>query len=85
MTEQEAMERIRLEVCNEKGISKLCHDSCMYGKRKCAYGMAIDALEEVQKYRDIGTVEECREAMERQIPKKVRSIDTEYSYFVCDN
>lgn len=53
MTEQEAIERIRLEVCNE-GISKLCHDSCMYGKRKCAYGMAIDALEEIQKYKNIG-------------------------------
>lgn len=31
--------------------------------------MAIGALEEIQKYRAIGTVEECREARERQIPK----------------
>ncbi len=70
MTEQEAIERIRLEACNEKGISKLCHDSCMYGKRKCAYGMAIDTLKEIQQYRDIGTVEECQEARELQNPKQ---------------
>ena len=29
----------------------------------------LNALEEVQKYREIGTVEECREAVERQKPK----------------
>ena len=32
--------------------------------------MAIKALEEVQQYRAIGTVEECRAAVEKQIPKK---------------
>lgn len=31
---------------------------------------AIEALKEVQQYRAIGTVEECREAVERQKPKK---------------
>ena len=30
---------------------------------------AIKALEEVQQYREIGTVEECREAVEKQKPK----------------
>lgn len=39
-----------------------------------AMGMAIKALEEVQKYRKIGTVEECREAVEKQTAKKVKSI-----------
>lgn len=29
----------------------------------------ISALKEIQKYREIGTVEECREAMEKQKPK----------------
>ena len=33
--------------------------------------MAITALKEVQKYRAIGTVEECREAVEKQKPKKI--------------
>lgn len=32
--------------------------------------MAAQALEEIQKYREIGTVEECREAMEKQKPQK---------------
>lgn len=36
--------------------------------------MSIKALEEVQKYRAIGTVEECREAVEKQTAKKVKSI-----------
>ena len=31
--------------------------------------MAAQALEEIQKYREIGTVEECREAVEKQKPK----------------
>lgn len=30
---------------------------------------AIYALKEIQKYREIGTVEECREAVEKQKPK----------------
>ena len=31
--------------------------------------LAIAALEEVQKYRQIGTVEECQNAVEKQKPK----------------
>lgn len=31
---------------------------------------AISALKEVQQYREIGTVEECREAVDKQKPKK---------------
>ena len=34
-----------------------------------AFTTAISALEEIQQYRKIGTVEECREAVERQKPK----------------
>lgn len=30
-----------------------------------AFDMAIKALEEIQQYRAIGTVEQCREAVER--------------------
>lgn len=32
--------------------------------------MAIKALEEIKQYREIGTVEECREAVEKQRAKK---------------
>ena len=31
--------------------------------------MAIIALKEIQQYREIGTVEECRDAVEKQKPK----------------
>ena len=32
--------------------------------------LSVKALEEIQQYREIGTVEECREAVEKQKPKK---------------
>lgn len=35
-----------------------------------ALEIAKQALEEIQQYREIGTVEECREAVEKQKPKK---------------
>ena len=35
-----------------------------------AIDTAIEALKEVQQHREIGTVEECREAVEKQKPKK---------------
>ena len=48
--------------CGEKPIypeGELCE----------AFDIAIKALEEIQQYREIGTVEECREAREKQKPK----------------
>ena len=56
-----------------------------YSKRKEAFYMAISALKEIRKYREIGTVEEWREAVERQKPKKPKELDTEYGYFICGN
>ena len=35
-----------------------------------ALTMAISVLKEIQQYREIGTVEECREAVEKQKAKK---------------
>ena len=41
-----------------------------------AQDMAIKALEEVQQYRAIGTLEECRAAMEKQnVNKELESHD----------
>lgn len=37
---------------------------------KMACDMAISALKEIQQYREIGTVEECRKALERRKPKR---------------
>ncbi len=38
----------------------------------------IKALEEVQQYRQIGTVEECREVVEKQTAKKPEFVDTRF-------
>lgn len=40
-----------------------------------AFEAAIEALREVQKYREIGTVEECREAAER-LSKAEKALNT---------
>ena len=45
--------------------------------------MAIEALKEIQQYREIGNVEECREAVERQKPVKSEDYDENLGYFVC--
>lgn len=65
MTENEAIERIIRSACS----SGKCYDACLYGEGNCEYDAAIIALKEVQRYREIGTVEECREAVEKQKPK----------------
>ena len=48
--------------------------------------MAIAALEEIQQYRAIGTVEECREAVEKQKPKPCEFYgDEEDGKLLCPN
>ena len=53
------------EVCEECDIYGNCHTDC-----KDVAVVAIKALEEIQQYRKIGTVEECRKAVEKQKAKK---------------
>lgn len=68
MTENEAIEELKYD-CNEIGKAIPCDTS--WGESfENAYAMAINALEEVQQYRQIGTVEECRKAVEKQTAKK---------------
>lgn len=51
-----------------------------------AVNMATEALEEIQKYREIGTVEECREAREKQKGKKPTLYgDFEDGKLLCPN
>lgn len=49
-------------------------------RRAEALDVAIKALEEVQQYHQIGTVEECREAVEKQIAKKPEFVDTRFMH-----
>ena len=57
MTENESIEEIKKKICGERPTQHICSDGCMKGNDKCALSVAIKALEEVQQYRAIGTVE----------------------------
>ena len=76
MTEQEAMEELH-------GIRP--RGSIIPQKRAEAIDVAINALEEIQQYRAIGTLEECRAAMEKQKAKKPTPIDYKKYEDVVDN
>lgn len=47
--------------------------------------IAVKALEKVQQYRAIGTVEECREVMEKQKAKKPSPIDYKKYIGIVEN
>ena len=67
------------EVCEECDIYGNCHTDC-----KDVAVVAITALKEIQQYREIGTVEECREAVEKQKPK-ICDIDScpDHTHYKC--
>lgn len=70
MTEQEAIEELK---CDNEHCFDQCEGACTSIKNyKCNCQDAIieRMLDELLQYRKIGTVEECREAVERQKPKK---------------
>lgn len=67
MTENEAISRIK----DHMEIHRLKEPRAIY--ITVALSMAITALKEVQQYREIGTVEECREARANQKPKIVKN------------
>ena len=73
MTESEA--RLILDV----RISRFDHA----GDVNEALEIAKQALEEIQQYRKIGTVEECREAVEKQKAKKF--VKDKYHHNCCPN
>lgn len=56
-------------------------DRSEYLADRDAFTTAITALKEIQQYREIGTVEECREAVEKQKPK-VPAVD-KYHHTCC--
>lgn len=48
-----------------------------------AIGIVENIFKEIQQYREIGTVEECREAVDRQKPKK--PVKDKYHHNCCSN
>lgn len=90
MTEKEAIERLKYDLAmitfnpmtgDETPLWLLAEDE--QGSYN-AYECAIKALEEIQQYREIGTVEECREAREKQIPKKcIEDSCPDHTHYKC--
>ena len=64
MTENEAIEALRL--INTSRV----HPFYSWEEMAEVRDIAISAFKEIQQYREIGTVEECREAVEKQKAKK---------------
>ena len=77
MTEKEAISRIK----DHMEIHRLKEPRAIY--ITVALSMAIIALKEVQQYREIGTVEECREAVEKQKAKKPHRNYKKFSGLWC--
>lgn len=68
MTENEAIKILKKDSCYECAQGTDSPFNCEYGECRVAKATraAIKALEEVQQHRAIGTLEECRAAMEKQ-------------------
>ena len=77
MTENEAIKHLQSYAEVVDNMIKYCKDFepkadiTGYLEKKTVFAMAISALKEVQQYREIGTVEECRRAVEKQKPKEL--------------
>lgn len=79
MTENEVIQRLK---------NRLKIEEQRYGKEFVKeyfddIDFAISALKKIQQYREIGTVEECREAVEKQEPKKPEKSDSDFDYYKC--
>lgn len=74
MTEQEAIEVLKnnypkmCKMVNGRYQGGFDNTESDFGQ---ALTMAISVLKEIQQYREIGTVEECREAVEKQKSGKI--------------
>jgi hypothetical protein len=65
MTENEMIEWMEAFKKTYAGFPKESEEAC---------DAVISALKKIKQYREIGTVEECREAVEKQNPKKPKEI-----------
>ena len=80
MTPEESIEIIEKQIVTCEAMIEFNEnfdpeeDNTKFLKEKEALLMAADAIKEVQQYREIGTLEECLEAVEKQKPKKPKEI-----------
>lgn len=80
MTENEAIEALKLE-----GGIEITGRPIRLAHFFEGIDSAIKALEEVQQYRQIGTVEECRESVEKQTAISRELIEGKYFCQKCHN
>lgn len=74
MTEQETIEflqNLNVKLTDMSGHKTNGIEQIFGWNEISAICEAIKVLEEIQQYRAIGTPEECREAVEKHIPKKI--------------
>lgn len=89
MTENEAIKHLQSYAEVVDNMIKYCKDFepkadiTGYLEKKTVFAMAISAIKEVQQYRKIGTVEECRKAVEKQKAKKPHRNYKKFSGLWC--
>lgn len=89
MTENEAIKHLQSYAEVVDNMIKYCKDFepkadiTGYLEKKTVFAMAISAIKEVQQYREIGTVEECRKAVEKQKPNKPHRNYKKFSGLWC--
>ena len=88
MTVQEAIKYVVKEVCEDCCGS----DEPMGDCKTCGVKIALECMQEVEQYRALGTVEELKEAREKQVAKKIKvcktpntSFGKARTYYVCPN
>ncbi len=81
MTDNEAIKELETSI----DLAKMCTQNYERKREIQCYEMAINALEEVQKYRAIGTPEECRAAVEKQTAISRELIEGKYFCPKCHN
>lgn len=65
-------------------VEGLCkHPGINIGEPIKARLLIDEDVDKWDAYREIGTVEECREAVEKQKPKKVIDRDLDFGYYTC--
>ena len=84
MTPEEAIKDLKYD--NERCL-RICEGACLNIEKNqcnCRDGVIERMLDELLQYREIGTVEECREAVEKQKAKKcVIDAYPDYTHYKC--
>lgn len=73
MTEERAIEVLGIMKSQMKEFGMTARFEGLREMQETAVDVAVKSLSEIQQYRSIGTVEECREARKRQSTKKVKN------------